>query len=548
MTTLTPATPSPSAGASPSDEAASDAADRATGNGTATGNGSLSLAAVLAESAHRHAGRVAVVVGEEETTYAQLWEQTRSYAGALRDLGVGPGTRVAVLIPNVADFPRVYYAVLALGGVVVPVHALLVAREVEYVLRDSGASLLVCAGPLLGNGAPGAQAAGVPVLSVLAPDDPDGVRSLTALAATAEPVRTYVPCRPDDTATILYTSGTTGEPKGAEGSHVALVEQVNVSLIDTYDMSADDVVLGALPLFHTFGQTCAMNASFRAGATLVMVPRFTGPGALEVMVDRGCTLMMGVPTMYMALLEALAAEPDHALPPLRYGISGGASLPVAVIEAMRERFGVEVYEGYGLTETSPVASFNHVGVPPRAGTVGTAVWGVELEAADPEVTDATVLLPRGELGELVIRGHNLFKGYLNRPEATAAAVVDGWFRSGDLGTVGEDGYVTIVDRTKDMILRNGYNVYPREVEEVLAAHPDVARVAVFGLPHASHGEEVTAAIVLVAGAEADEEALIAYAGEQLAAYKYPRRIEIVEELPLGPSGKVLKRELVARYS
>lgn len=537
MTTLTPRT------------ATGTGTGAGAGNGTATGNGSLSLAAILAESAHRHAARVAVVVGEEETTYARLWEQTRAYAGALRDRGVGPGTRVALLIPNVADFPRAYYAVLALGGVVVPVHALLVAREVEYVLRDSGASLLVCAGPLLANGAPGARAAGVDVLSVLAPDDPDGVRSLTALAATAEPVRTYVPCRPDDTATILYTSGTTGEPKGAEGSHLALVEQVNVSLIDTYDMSADDVVLGALPLFHTFGQTCAMNASFRAGATLVMVPRFTGPTALEVMVARGCTVMMGVPTMYMALLEALAAAGDgRELPPLRYCISGGAALPVAVIEAMKARFGVEVYEGYGLTETSPVASFNHVGVPPRAGTVGTAVWGVELEAADPEVTDATVLLPRGELGELVIRGHNLFKGYLNRPEATAAAVVDGWFRSGDLGTVDADGYVTIVDRTKDMILRNGYNVYPREVEEVLAAHPGVARVAVFGLPHANHGEEVTAAVVLVAGADLDAPALIAYACEQLAAYKYPRRVEIVTELPLGPSGKVLKRELVARYS
>ena len=536
MTTATPTTAPADPGPRP-----------AGGDGTASGNGSLSLAAVLAESAHRHAGRVAVVVGPEETTYAQLWEQTRAYAGALRDLGVGPGTRVAVLIPNVADFPRVYYAVLALGGVVVPVHALLVAREVEYVLRDSGASLLVCAGPLLGSGAPGAEGAGVGLVSVLAPDDPDGVRSLTALAGAAQPVGTYVPCRPDDTATILYTSGTTGEPKGAEGTHLALVEQVNTSLVDTFDMTADDVVLGALPLFHTFGQTCAMNTSFRAGATLVMVPRFTGPGALEVMVERGATLMMGVPTMYMALLEALAASPDHELPPLRYCISGGAALPVAVIGAMRERFGVEVHEGYGLTETSPVAAFNHVGAPPRPGTVGTAIWGTELEAADPEVTDATVLLPRGELGELVMRGHNLFKGYLNRPEATAAAVVDGWFRSGDLGTVGEDGYVTIVDRTKDMILRNGYNVYPREVEEVLAAHPDVARVAVFGLPHASHGEEVTAAVVLVAGASADAGALIAYAGEQLAAYKYPRRVEIVEELPLGPSGKVLKRELVARY-
>ena len=511
----------------------------------------LSVAAILAESAVRHAGRTAVVVGEEETTYAQLWDQTRAFAGALRDLGVGPGSRVAVLIPNVADFPRTYYAVLALGGVVVPVHALLKAREVAYVLRDCDAALLVCAGPLLEQGAAGAQLAGVPVVSVLAPPDAPGpagpVPSLTALAASAAPVETYRPCPPDDTATILYTSGTTGEPKGAEGSHLSLLEQVSTCLLGTFDLTHDDVVLGALPLFHTFGQTCTMNTGFRAGATLVMVPRFDGATALRVMTERGCTIMMGVPTMYMALLEAAAAAPEQPLPPLRYVISGGAAIPLAVIERLRTVLGVEVYEGYGLTETSPVATFNHVGVPPRAGTVGTPIWGVDVEVARPEVADAIELLPRGELGEVVVRGHNLFKGYLGRPGATAEAVVDGWFRTGDLGVRDADGYLTIVDRTKDMILRNGYNVYPREVEEVLAQHPDVARVAVFGLADERHGEEVAAAVVLAPGAATTGEDLVAYAAEQMAAYKHPRRVEVVAELPMGPSGKILKRELVARY-
>ncbi len=506
----------------------------------------LSVASILAESARRHAGSVAVVVGEERTTYAQLWDQARGYAGALRERGVGPGVRVAMLVPNVADFPRTYYAVLALGATVVPVHALLTAREVAYALTDSGAQVLVCAGPLLAAGAEGASRAGVELLSVLAPDG--AVRSLTALAAQSEPIDAYVPCDPGQTATILYTSGTTGEPKGAQGCHLALVEQVNALLVNAFDIRPDDVVLGALPLFHTFGQTCAMNATFRAGASLVMVPRFDGATALATMVAQGATIMMGVPTMWMALLEAARADPEQELPRLRYGCSGGAALPVSVIDAVRETFGIEVYEGYGLTETSPVATFNHVGTPPRAGTVGTAIWGVDVEAADPEETASTRLLPRGELGELVIRGHNLFTGYLNRPEATVEAVVDGWFRSGDLGTVGEDGYVTIVDRTKDMILRNGFNVYPREVEEILSGHPDVARVAVFGLPDAVHGEEVAAAVVLAPGATADAAALGAYAAEQLAAYKFPRRFEIVDSLPLGPSGKVLKRELVARYS
>jgi long-chain acyl-CoA synthetase len=322
--------------------------------------------------------------------------------------------------------------------------------------------------------------------------------------------------------------------------------------MDTFELSPGDVLLGALPLFHTFGQTCTMNTGFRAGATIVMLPRFDGAGALATMVEHGCTVMMGVPTMYMSLLEAraraVAAGDAAPLPPLRYAVSGGAAIPVAVLEEFTRVFGVKIHEGYGLTETSPVATFNKVGTEPRPGTVGTPIWGVDVEIARPEVPEAVELLPRGELGEIVIRGHNLFSGYLNRPEATAAAVVDGWFRTGDLGTRDEDGYVRIVDRTKDMILRNGYNVYPREVEEVLAQHPAVARVAVFGTPDAAVGEEVNAVVVLRPGATATPAELHDFAVDQLAAYKYPRRIELVQDLPMGPSGKVLKRELVARYA
>jgi long-chain acyl-CoA synthetase len=513
-------------------------------------NATLSVAAVLAEAATRHADRLAVVVGEEEVTFADLWRQTRAYAGALRERGVGPGSVVGVLVPNVADFPRAYYAVLALGGVVVPVHALLRAREVEYVLRDSGAALLVCAAPLLEQGAAGAAAAGVDVVSVMAPAGAAPFPRLEDLAAAAAPIGSYLPRDPSDPATILYTSGTTGEPKGAVNSHFCLVEQVNTSLLDTYDLRPGDVLLGALPLFHTFGQTCTMNTGFRAGSTLVMVPRFTGEAALSVMVERGCTVLFGVPTMYMALLEAharrLAAGLPAPLPPLRYGISGGAAIPVAVLERFKDVFGVDVYEGYGLTETSPVATFNAIGVPPRPGTVGTPIWGVDVEIARPEVPEAIELLPRGELGEVVIRGHNLFAGYLNRPADTAAAVVDGWFRTGDLGTKDEDGYLRIVDRTKDMIVRNGYNVYPREVEEVLATHPAVARVAVFGLPDERVGEEVAAVVVLNAGASAGPEEIREFAAEAMAAYKYPRVVEVVDDLPMGPSGKVLKRVLVAQ--
>jgi long-chain acyl-CoA synthetase len=505
----------------------------------------LSVAAILKESAGRAPDKVAIVVGDTETTFAQLWDETRAYAGALRDAGVERGHKVALLVPNVADFPRVYYAVLSLGAVVVPVHALLKADEIEYVLRDSGSSLLVCAAPLLQQGAQGSVQAGVSVVSVLAPEEVGGIPRLEAMAAASTPIDTYLPMQPGDIATILYTSGTTGRPKGAQGSHLALVEQTNTLLLNTFDMRPDDTVLGCLPLFHTFGQTCALNTSIRATSKIVLLPKFTGEAALRALIDSECTIMMGVPTMYIALLEA--AKTIEERPKLRYAVSGGASLPLAVIDRFREVFGVEIYEGYGLTETSPVASFNHVGTTPRAGSIGKAIWGVDVEIAKADVEERIELLPLDELGEIVVRGHNLMSGYLNLPEESAKAIVDGWFRTGDLGTKDADGYLWIVDRKKDMILRNGYNVYPREVEEVLIAHPDVSSVAVFGVADEAHGQEIMACVVLSPGSVVEAEVLRGFAEEKLAAYKYPRRLEIVEALPLGPSGKVLKRELVALY-
>jgi len=512
-----------------------------TNTNSADGFATISVAAVLAESAKRNPDSIALVVGEDQVSYADLWSQTRGYAGALRARGIGPGDAVAVLIPNVPDFARVYYAILSLGAIVVPVHALLKAREIEYVLQDSGARLLICAAPLLTEGAAGASASGVDVLTVMAPDD-GGFPRLEAEAAAAEPIRTYEPCRPSDTATILYTSGTTGKPKGALGSHFALVEQTSVLLTSVMDFRPGDVLFGGLPLFHTFGQTVVLNTGLRAGATIVLMPRFTGPDALKLLAKQDVNIFLGVPTMYVALLEAAKTVPDRPAA-LRYGISGGASLPLAVMDRFRDVFGVEIHEGYGLTETSPVAAFNHVGMQPRPGTIGIPIWGVDIEIARPEVTERIELLPNGELGELVIRGHLLMKGYLNRPEATAEAVVDGWFRSGDLGTKDDDGYLTIVDRKKDMIIRNGYNVYPREVEEVLLTHPAVVSAAVYGIPHDVHGQEIAAAIVLDAGASVTETELMDFASAQLAAYKYPRVVKILSELPLGPSGKILKRKL-----
>ncbi|HCC38434.1 MAG TPA: long-chain fatty acid--CoA ligase, partial [Arthrobacter bacterium] len=257
------------------------------------GFGTISVAAILAESAARFPDSAALVVGEERVTYSELWEQTRAYAGALRDRGVGHASRVALLMPNVADFARVYYAVLALGGVVVPMHALLKGREIEYMLRDSGAQLLVCAGPLLEEGAKGAAAAGIDVVTVLVPEGTEGAARLETEAAEAEPISTWLPLRPAETATILYTSGTTGQPKGALGSHFALVEQTSTLLTSTFDLRRGDVIFGGLPMFHTFGQTCVLNTGLRAGATIVMVPKFSGDAALDALARHNINVFFG---------------------------------------------------------------------------------------------------------------------------------------------------------------------------------------------------------------------------------------------------------------
>jgi long-chain acyl-CoA synthetase len=502
---------------------------------------SLSLCSILAESALRYPDADAVVMGAERTSYSRLWEQARRYAAVLAEAGVGPGDKVGLLMPNVPDFPRAYYAALSLGAVVVPVHALLVSREITYVLQNAGCKLLIVGAPLLAEGAPAAAAAGIPLFAVMGGE---GVDRLDEMAEDATPLAAYVERDAHDEAVILYTSGTTGAPKGAILTQLNMTMNAITSATTVMGMSSADIVLGCLPLFHSFGQTCAMNAGFFAGSTLVLLPRFDGAAAIDLIVSEKVNVFMGVPTMYIGLLAAARSDPRR--PQLRVAASGGASLPVAVIDKFAEVFKADIYEGYGLSETSPVATFNQPVFGRKPGTVGRAIWGVQAEIAAAEVEGRIDLMPVGEMGEVVIRGHCVFAGYLGNPEATAAVMVDGWFRTGDLGTKDEDGFLSIVDRKKDMILRGGYNVYPREVEEVLAGHPGVAQVAVIGYPSEVHGEEICAVVVRSPeGADLDEAGLIAWSRENLGRYKYPRRVEFVDSFPMGPSGKILKRELVA---
>ncbi len=350
----------------------------------------------------------------------------------------------------------------------------------------------------------------------------------------------------DDTAVILYTSGTTGQPKGAELRHRNMRDNA-LAGADLFGADAEnpDTYLCVLPLFHSFGQTVMQNGAFAFGGTVVMLPRFEPAAALGLMLRESVTFFGGVPTMYWSLLSVLDESIDIArlAENLRVAVAGGAALPVEVHRQIQERFGVTVLEGYGLSETSPVASFSRLGSQVRVGSIGTPITGVEMTLIDPGSWEE---LKPGEdvIGEIAIRGHNVMKGYYNRPEATRESISpDGWFRTGDLAHRDADGWYFIVDRSKDMIIRGGFNVYPREIEELLITHPSVSLAAVIGVPHESHGEEIKAYVIPEPGGTVTPDELVEWSKAQLAAYKYPRVVEVVETLPMTATGKILKREL-----
>jgi long-chain acyl-CoA synthetase len=472
-------------------------------------------------------------LGDRALTYRELDRAARGVAASLHARGIRPGQQVALMVPNVPEFTIAYFGILYAGCTVVPLNVLLSAPEVTYHVQDSESVLLI-AHPLFKEPASlGAQGAGIPV----AWSDGGAADDLPAMAAAA-PVDVVHPTSPDDTAVILYTSGTTGKPKGAELSHANLFVNCAVVVPKLVPIPPDDhIAFATLPLFHSFGQTVIQNGTIANGGTFTLLPRFSPDEAFEILLRDGVTLFAGVPTMYFALLHHEGAP--ERVPSLRWCMAGGAPMPVEVMKAFEEKFGVEILEGYGLSETSPVASFNIPGRPRTPGSIGYPVWGVEMAILD----DKDQPLPDGERGEICIRGHNIMKGYWQRPEATAETMRNGWFHSGDIGIRDPSGSYRIVDRVKDMIIRGGFNVYPREVEEVLYAHPAIVEAAVIGVPHPSHGEEVKAVVALAKGKEATAEDVIAWCKERLAAYKYPRQVEFTDALPKGPTGKILKREL-----
>lgn len=495
------------------------------------------LAANLAATAQRLPDKTGIKLDAAEVPWGTLYGAAAKAAGQLRAAGLEPGDRVSLILPNVPAYPVLFYGTLLAGGVVVPMNPLLKGNEIAYYYQDAGAKFSFVWPDFADEARRGAELAA-------AEGTPTQVIECTPMGPVAgglpdaDPVEGPAERDDDETAVILYTSGTTGKPKGAELTHFNLRRNAERSVSDILLLTEDDVIMGCLPLFHVFGLTCGLNTAVQTGATLTLIPRFDPAKALEVVGRDRVTIFEGVPTMYAAMLNHPDADTADTSS-LRTCVSGGSAMPEAVMRAFEAKFDAQILEGYGLSETSPVASFNMPDAPTKPGTIGRAIPGVEMKLVDLDGSDTAP----GEIGEIAIRGENIMKGYWGRPEATAEAIPDGWFRSGDLATVDDEGYFTIVDRKKDMIIRGGLNVYPREVEEVLYTHPDVLEAAVVGVPDDLMGEEVGAAVVLRPGATATLDDVQTYVKERLAAYKYPRRLWPMDELPKGPTGKILRREV-----
>ncbi len=516
----------------------------------------LNLVSVFEHSAKEFPQKKAIVFGDKTFTFAQVAAMVNKIANALKQKGIQKGDKIALSCLNLPYFPMVYYAILKTGAVVVPLNVLLKGREIAFHLKDSEAKAYFCFQgtpelPMAKEGFDGFnQVDACELFCVItadsaAPSPIDGTMTLGQLITESPVVCDTELTNPEDTAVILYTSGTTGFPKGAELSHSNMIMNALGSRY-LLQLNQEDVHVIVLPLFHSFGQTCQMNAGFSVGNTLVLIPKFTPQAVLSAIETDGGTVFAGVPTMYWALLNHEDKEGqfdiDKIAKTLRIGISGASSLPLEIIKGMENKYKIPILEGYGLSETCPVATFSHLTKERKPGSIGTPIWGVEVDIFG---MDNQPLSP-GEVGEVVIRGHNVMKGYYNKPEATAKAF-DGttWFHTGDLGKKDEDGYFYIVDRVKDMIIRGGYNVYPREIEEVLLTHPDISLAAVLGISHERHGEEIVAYVVPKPGADITEKAIVEWSKQQMAAYKYPRVVHLRDALPMTATGKILKKDLRA---
>jgi len=511
----------------------------------------FNLSVVLEDSARRFPTKDAFIFMDTRVNFAQLNGAANQIANGLKALGIGKGDKVALNCLNLPYFPMIYFGILKAGATVVPLSVLLKRDEVAYHLQDSEAKACFCfiGTPELPmaqeNFAGFQQVDSCEHFFVITPKPTDpspieGAKTLGMLMAGQAPTIETAQTSAEDTAVIIYTSGTTGRPKGAELTHSSLFLNAKLST-GICDMNQDDKLLIVLPMFHIFAMTVLMNAGIYKGSTSVLLPRFDAEAVLGLMQKHQVTIFAGVPTMYWGLvsyknelfdLEAIAKQ-------LKICVSGGASLPLQVLENFEAKFNVKILEGYGMSEGSPVVTFNHLDVGRKPGSIGTPVWGVEVKIVDEEGNE----VPVGEKGELIYRGHNVMKGYYKKPEANAKTIRNGWLHSGDVATKDGDGFYYIVDRTKDMIIRGGLNVYPREVEEVMMKHEAVSMVAVIGVPDDKMGEEIKACVVLNDSMTVSEDELMEWTKATIAAYKYPRIISFMDALPMNATGKILKKEL-----
>ncbi len=514
----------------------------------------LNLSVLLEATAASTPSAPAFTFGETTLTYAQVNGAANQVANGLISKGINQGDKVALSCLNLPYFPIAYFGILKAGATVVPLSVLLKKDEIAYHLSDSDAKAYFCfIGtpdlPMLEMGHAGfSETDSCEHLFAITvkPTDAspiDGIPTMGSLMAGQSPTLESVMTGADESAVIIYTSGTTGRPKGAELTHSNLFCNAVLSA-DLFQASKDDVLLCVLPLFHIFAMTCIMNSGIYRGAHIILLPRFEAEDVFDLMQKHKVTVFAGVPTMYWGLNSY--SEPkfdyDSISKILRIAVSGGASLPLAVLEDFEKRFNVPILEGYGMSEGSPIVTFNRTDIPRKPGSVGKEVWGVSVKVVDDEGNE----VPTGERGELIYKGHNVTKGYYNKPQANAKTLKNGWLYSGDVAIKDEDGYYFIVDRTKDMIIRGGLNVYPREVEETMIKHPDVSLVAVIGIPDDKMGEEIKAYAVLNEGADLSSSELKEWTKENLAAYKYPRLVEIIDALPMSATGKILKKELRKR--
>lgn len=506
---------------------------------------SLNLAECLEHSAQRTPEKTAVILGDVRLSFAELSELARRVAGMLRARGIGRGDKVAMLLPNTPQFPIVYFGILYAGATVVSLNVLLKRRELGRQLKDSGACALFAFAPVAEECIPafvGAPACThlVMVEAGFAAETPAAGESFLGLMADTAPVPEMADTAPEDVAVLLYTAAEDGMAKAAVLTHFNMFQNALVISNFVFKFYPEDVCLTVLPLFHAFGQTTMMNAPLLSGGTMSLAPRFEPGRILETVARDGVTLLAMVPTMFHYVTHY---KPDQHfdLSSVRMAITGGAPMPAELAEAFQERFRTPLLEGYGLTETSPVVAFNRSVETRRAGSVGQPIWGCRVGILDGE----GALLPAGRQGEVAVRGHNVMRGYHNHPKATEAAFSNGWLRTGDWGYLDEDGYLYLTGLKKDMYIRAGLNVYPREIELALERHPAVREAAVVGMPDPVRGQEGLAFVVCEGTGGADEHALLAYCRAELASYKVPRRIIAVDALPRDAGGRLAKGELRA---